>query len=261
MKAKKIKLLLVDDDDLGRRMMAVLLSGSGYDHELAANGKDAVEAVKTGAFDFVLMDIQMPYLDGYEATRQIRSWEAENDRKRTTIFALTAMLFAEETQKCIDAGMDGCIMKPFNSTELFGLIDAHVQQVETSTMQKKEVTDRALEEGNLLDIHSALPRFGNDINVYQEFLDEFFEQAHERLSIMRESFGAGNYKSLRDAAHNLKGVAASLGAMRLSVLARDLEQHSYKKDASMIEEMVLEIEKMFASLQSNAQDLLLQFED
>ena len=105
MGTKNLKLLLVDDDELNRRMMGLLLSGEGYDYETASNGMEAVEAVQTGEIDFVLMDLQMPQMDGYEATSNIRAWETETGHTHIPIIALTAMLFAEETKQCLAAGM------------------------------------------------------------------------------------------------------------------------------------------------------------
>jgi CheY-like chemotaxis protein len=247
----KYKILLVDDDFLNQRMMSLLLSNEGFSFETASNGEEALKAVQTQQFDLVLMDLQMPVLDGYEATRRIRAWEAK--KSHIPIIALTAMLFdEEEIQLCLDAGMDDCIIKPFNTIELFQVIKACVEKSAelTATQNTRRVN---LEEGNsLLDIQAALPRFGNDIHTYQEFLDEFIQELPDKIKQFWILFDSGDYQSLSANAHNLKGVSASLGAMQLSVSASKLDKQSCNREASLIEKALVECDKTALTLQENA---------
>lgn len=259
MNGKKLKILLVDDDDLSRRMLSLLISGEGYDYETASNGKEAVEAVQTGKFNFVLMDLQMPYMSGYEATSTIRAWEAETGQKHTPVIALTAMLFKEEKQLCLNAGMDDCVMKPFNTTELFQMIDKYAGGTEIVSVNTAEPDSLITKSANILDVQTALPRFGSDFQVYQEFLNEFLESLPDRMSEMQELFDGKHFKPLTDKAHNLKGVAANMGAMQLSSLALKLEELSQTEDAQSIEEILNKINSMIIELQETSADFLLEF--
>jgi len=127
------KILLVDDDELTRRMMGLVMSNKGYDLDTAANGIEAIEAVQSQSYDIVLMDLQMPLMDGFEATAEIRNWEA--DSRHTPIVALTAMLYGDEKQRCLNSGMDDCILKPFSMEMLFNLIEFYIDRSKGMTSQ------------------------------------------------------------------------------------------------------------------------------
>ena len=253
------KILLVEDDELSRRMMGLLLSSEGYDFDTASNGVEAVEAVKKQEYDFVLMDLQMPLMNGYDATRNIRSWEMEMGNNRIPIVALTAMLFEEEARQCLNAGMNDCIMKPFNTQELFKLIETYVGNTTLLSKQQSRTVVRRAVDKKLLDIQGALPRFGNDIQQYQELLEEFLDTLPDKIVQLLNSFRSRDYLALSDVAHNLKGVSASLGAMQLSALALQLDRQSRVGDSEQIEETLKEIEGMFNVLQDTAMELLSKF--
>ena len=107
----QLKILVVDDDDINRRLMKVLLGREGYDVDLAANGMEALDAVKYQRYNIVFMDLQMPVMDGVEASRRIREWE--EGASPTFLVALTASYLPEEGQILYEAGIDNYISKPF----------------------------------------------------------------------------------------------------------------------------------------------------
>ena len=116
-----MKILVAEDDFTMRQMLGTLLSRRKVDHVLVQDGMEAVEAWATGEFDMIFMDVQMPALDGFEATRMIR--ERENTLGgHTTIIAMTAHALERDRKECLDAGMDDYISKPINFNDLFGLI-------------------------------------------------------------------------------------------------------------------------------------------
>lgn len=119
-KIQTLRILVVDDDALGRRLMHVILTHEGHSVEVAANGFEALEAVKRQKFDIVFMDLNMPDMDGIEASRQIRAWENEN--AHTFIVALTASYLPEVGQILFDAGMDNYISKPFEVEQIQRLL-------------------------------------------------------------------------------------------------------------------------------------------
>lgn len=106
-----LKILVVDDDEINRRMMKVLLGLEGYQVDLAGNGEEALDAMKQEKFDIVFMDLQMPIMDGVEASRRLRDWE--QGKSRTFIVALTASYLPEDGQTLFEAGIDNYISKPF----------------------------------------------------------------------------------------------------------------------------------------------------
>ena len=106
-----LSILVVDDDELSRKLMRVLLTRQGHRVEVASNGLEALDAIKSQKFDIVFMDLQMPVMNGMEASRQVREWE--NEGVHTFIVALTADYFPEDGQKLFEAGMDNYLSKPF----------------------------------------------------------------------------------------------------------------------------------------------------
>lgn len=254
MVGKEPKILLVDDDELSRRMMGLLLSEKGYNYDTASNGFEAVESVQSQSYDIVLMDLQMPLMNGFDATRKIREWEA--GEKHTPIVALTAMLLDNEIQECMRVGMDECVAKPFDTDTLFQLIDSFVnkskQLTPTLDSQEKE-TAVALA---VLDMAEALPRFSKDINIYKEFLEEFIGDLPDKIKQLRENFLSDNFKALADSAHNLKGISASMGAKQLSYLSQVLDRNSQDGDSLLIRQTLDEIEKHVLVLQGEANHIL-----
>jgi CheY-like chemotaxis protein len=116
---QSLSILVVDDDEINRRLMRVLLTLEGHRVEVASNGLEAIDAVKRNKFDIVFMDLQMPEMDGIEASRQIRAWEDESTH--TFIVALTASYLPEIGQTLFEAGIDNYLSKPFQI--------AHIQQL------------------------------------------------------------------------------------------------------------------------------------
>lgn len=257
MVSKEPKILLVDDDELSRRMMGLLLSEKGYNYDTASNGVEAVAAVQSQSYDLVLMDLQMPVMDGYEATRAIREWEAGNTH--TSIVALTAMLFEDEMKNCLRVGMDECIAKPFNSDTLFQLIGSYVDKAEyiSSSIEThaNHPKDKPSEQV-VLDVEDTLPRFSKDINVYKQFLSEFVSELTDRINQFQTILLSGDFESLADKAHNLKGVSASMGAKRLSYLCQLLDQRCEEGDLLLIQETLKEIEQHVPLLLENAAKIL-----
>jgi len=247
---KEPKILLVDDDDLSRRMMGLLLSEKGYNYSTASNGLEAVEAVQSQLYDIVLMDLQMPVMDGFDATRKIREWEG--GEKHIPIVALTAMLFENEIRKCLDAGMDECVAKPFDTDTLFQLIETLVTKPKQLSSSKDLPATGNVEVSSVLDIQEALPRFSKDIQVYKEFLQEFIDELPDKIKRLRKAYNSGDLKSLADSAHNLKGISASMGATQLSSLSQVLDQRSTNGDSLSVQQALEEIEEHVLELQSEA---------
>ena len=119
-KVFSLKILVADDDALGRRLMHLILTKEGHRVELAANGLEALEAVKRNQFDIVFMDLHMPDMDGMEASRQIRAWEKGGSH--TFIVALTASYLPEIGESLFDAGMDNYISKPLDVAQVQRLL-------------------------------------------------------------------------------------------------------------------------------------------
>lgn len=122
-----MRILLAEDDPTMRQMMSTLLSRKRIEHTVVGDGLSAVEAWEESDYDFILMDVQMPVMDGLSATRMIREKESERGG-HTIIIALTAYAMPSDRKKCLDAGMDEYMSKPIDFEQLFSLFDDYLQQ-------------------------------------------------------------------------------------------------------------------------------------
>lgn len=250
---RKLKILVVDDDDLNRRMMKILLTREGHDVDLATNGMDALDAVKYQRFDVVFMDLQMPTMDGMEASRRIREWEKEG--LHTFIVALTASYMPEQGHLLFEAGIDNYISKPFDFEHIqrmLGLISKKPQPAAATTIPALDQTARI----EVLDIQKGIERVGGDLEVYKELLSDFVEELSGRLYVLECHLLERNMDALSRAAHNLKGVSSNLGAMELAECASKLDKQSNEGYTQTHEGLFLELKKAETDLLRTANDFL-----
>lgn len=250
----RIKILVVDDDDLNRRMMKVLLGREGYDVDLAANGMEALDAVKYHHYHMVFMDLQMPVMDGVEASRRIREWE--RDSLHTFIVALTASYLPEEGQRLYEAGIDNYISKPFELEHIQRMLQyVSDKRTESRVAQKPPLSEMPLSH-EMLDVSLGLRRVGGDAEVYRELLADFVHELPAKLESIRSHFLERDLSMLGRAAHNLKGVAANLGAMKLSESAAKLDKQCNDGYTESIEGLILEIQEVGSRLRDVVRDFL-----
>jgi signal transduction histidine kinase/ActR/RegA family two-component response regulator len=124
--AGRFRVLIVDDNEINRQVLGLILDSAGIEHAEAEDGRGGVEAATTGGFDAILMDIQMPVMDGFEATRRIRAWEADAGRPRMPIYIVSANGLQEHVEAGIAAGADGHLNKPVSVPQLLGALEPHV---------------------------------------------------------------------------------------------------------------------------------------
>ena len=212
----ELSILVVDDDQLNQRMMKLILSREGYEILIASNGVEAVELAKVHEFDIILMDLQMPVMDGIHASRQIREWE--NGGRHSFIVALTASYLPEKGQELFDAGIDNYISKPFDLE--------HLKQIIRYSHNRGKITPEtaSVESGGAFSSEMGLFKVGGSEDIYRELLSDFIEELPRRVETIRMCSSRNELEVLSRAAHNLKGVAANLGAMRLSERAGILEK-------------------------------------
>jgi hypothetical protein len=244
-----LKILIVDDDEQSLRMLNIILRHEGHLVKTASNGVEAVDAVKSNELDLVLMDVQMPLMDGFEATRQIRGWEGQDNH--LAVVGLTAVLDSE-FQKCIQAGMDGIISKPFDTEEFHELIADFVNKNRVMTKQKSAVD---LAELPILDVQGAVKRLAGDEENYKILLEEFVESLTGKFEELVGDFETSNWQSLSRRAHNLKGLSAGFGAVELSRRALELDQYVNEDRYELAREKLMELGMCMASLKMEAQNL------
>lgn len=249
-----LKILVVDDDDLNRRMMRLILVRDGHDVQVVANGLEALDAVKEQRFDIVFMDLQMPIMDGFEASRQIREWE--NGGVRTYIVALTASYMPEEGQRLFEAGIDNYISKPFEVEHIQKLLNV-IARADHSTpaVEHFEVVDFPPNDG-ILDIQQGLHQFSGDLKTYRELLSDFIQELPGRIGTLEQLLADGDMAQLSREAHNLKGVSSNFGALQLSVNAGKLDKQCNEDYTDQVQTLILETKRAGIALQNTATDFL-----
>jgi signal transduction histidine kinase/DNA-binding NarL/FixJ family response regulator len=202
---KGVNILLVDDGETNRKLISLFLTRGGATVQMAENGALAVHAAENGKFDVILMDMQMPVMDGYTATRRLR----ENGYSGPVI-ALTAHAMKGDREKCHAAGCSGYLSKPVNVDELVGAIQGALKSVpapETSNREMTNQTARPLATENPM-IKSTLPTEDEEI---REVVREFVDSISDRLDAMSAALTAENYDDLAKLAHALKGSGGTAG--------------------------------------------------
>ena len=213
-------LLLVEDNEINQQVARELLESAGFLVEIAENGKEAVEAINSKKYDLVLMDLQMPVMDGYEAVRHIRNSGIED----LPIVAMTADAMSGVKEKVLEYGMNGYVTKPIRPDRLFGVLLDLIPGLESFDIDSMPMitTDLSVFDG-ILDHESALFRVGGDPEFYGSLLESFkndFTSFRERLLASEKE---SREKSVR-LAHSMKGVSGNLGASKIHDIADKIEQ-------------------------------------
>ncbi len=223
---RALRILLAEDNAVNRRVVTVLLEKRGHSVVAAVNGRDVLTAIAAETFDLVLMDVQMPEMDGFEATAAIRHAEADGPT-RLPIIALTAHAMKGDRDKCVAAGMDGYLSKPVNAAELFALIESvapsgsHAPATAPIAHAMPEVQEAPQESA--LDLRDVLERVDGDRALVRELAQLYLDESPRMLAEIRRCVEAGDAHGLESAAHNLKGACASLGAKPMARVAFSLE--------------------------------------
>ena len=223
------RLLVVEDNDINQQVARGILEGNGFVVEMAENGRLGVEAVAKTAYDAVLMDIQMPEMDGYQASREIRKDSAFND---LPIIAMTANAMSGDREKAMDAGMNDHVAKPIDVGQLLHVLRKWVRP--TAPLEAPATgtaADGANEPsggtkfGELpgIDIQNGLGRFGGNTELFKDLLKKFAANQADVPVQIRQALDKQDMETARRLAHTAKGVAGNVGALELFKTATDLD--------------------------------------
>ena len=250
-------LLLVDDYPPNVEVALQFLKTAGYRVDLAQDGKKAVAMAMENRYDLILMDIQMPELDGYETTRIIRR-DSELNRD-VPILALTANAFASDSEKAVSAGMNGLIAKPIRHEALLSAVSSSIAEAqppetvksinETAKSVKKKVhpADRSPERGVPLDYRAFVDEI-QDEGSARVLIDGYLEAVAAQLPRLRGLLESGDFKTLHREAHSMKGGAMNIMAADFEQAARSLEQAAKERTAGACEGGIGIVEKEYLRL-------------
>ncbi|TCW78908.1 hybrid sensor histidine kinase/response regulator [Burkholderia sp. SRS-46] len=246
--AASARVLLVEDNAVNQQIALAMLEDTGYEVAVAENGRQALERLANETFDVVLMDCQMPQMDGFEATRLLRRREAETGAPRLPVIALTANAISGDRERCLAVGMDDYLSKPFHRDALLKLL-AHFSRGNAPAAVAVAASDDAIDaidaviaaanaapeadanviDRKALDALRALQRPGRP-DVLTRIIDQFNLDAPRLIGDMHAAVAAGDAVALKIAAHTLKSSSANVGARLLSVRCRQIEQFARAAD-------------------------------
>ncbi|AFM23031.1 response regulator [Desulfomonile tiedjei] len=249
---RPLRILLAEDNAFNQKVASGMLSGMGHSISVVPNGAEAVEAYTRGGFDVILMDVQMPLMDGFEATAAIRAFE-KNGAPRIPIVAMTAHAMAGDRERCLNAGMDGYVAKPISSEELFCALEGIASDAKTAEDVTRQAASGLLD---VLDLESLLDAVGGQEALVKEMLDIFREDAPKLLIDLKLAVGSNNFEEIRSTAHSLKGMVGGLGAKYAFDAVSELERIAISSDPVRTEPGLRSVEKelsrVFAALPSEA---------
>ena len=254
--AGALGILVVDDDDLNRSMISIMLTQQGYPADFATNGAEALEAVQRRKYDLIFMDLMLPDMNGRDVARRIREWEA--GRFRVPIVALTAYDLPGQPLELLKAGMDDYLFKPYNGRQLARLIRLYtgVEAQEQSAAASGERVHIADSEASVLDYESALEDLSNNMEDYTSLLGDFIASLPGRLARMQEDYRTAAFEELARECHNLKSISAGLGAAQLSRYVTQLERLANQRDVPAAGELLEQVGKRVEYLQLAAEAFL-----
>jgi two-component system sensor histidine kinase/response regulator len=248
---QSIRILLAEDKLINQKVALNQLQNLGYTADVASNGREAIEALEKKSYDLVLMDCQMPEVDGYEATAEIRRREGAS--RHTIIVAMTAHAMEGDREKCLAVGMDGYISKPVKSEAL----DAVLKRWGASLERKPEAVDATatarpsvedVMDANVLARFRRLERDGRSGSV-RELIELFISDASPLLDGLRAAAAEDNTPVLQEAAHGLKGCCAVLGIRRMAALCEELEEQGSGMTTLQVIAIVSQLEREFERIQ------------
>jgi CheY-like chemotaxis protein len=283
-KKQGLRILLAEDNPINQKLAVVLLQKAGYSVDAVENGAQALERVQSNPYNVVLMDVQMPEMDGLEATHRIREME-RGTGQHVPIIAMTAHAMQGDRERCLESGMDDYVSKPLEPKVLFNVLERwsqasqemveEVQDYSSSedvfsadlddglfgedvTLASDEIENAAAtipevsyENMAPLNMDSALSRFDGDRGFLTEMLKEFMDHLPGRLAEIHAAQQDRDAGRLARMAHNLKGVSLNFSAEAVADLALKLEETGKSEDLTGAAVLVAQLEKEIRRLQDH----------
>lgn len=253
--------LLVEDNEINQLVALEMLQSLGMQVSIAGNGEDAVRMVKQGKFDVVLMDIQMPGMDGYQATAQIRT-DPRFTYASLPIIAITAHALADDREKALDAGLNDYVTKPIDMIQLTNALLGWLDPQENVQFQENKSYRLAVQGESApmamlpamldsINIESALARLGGNQKLYTRLLLLFYTNQGDTVDDVYAALQNNDLPLARRLTHTLKSVAATIGADKLSAVAKDMETAAAQGNAGLFAENLVRLRQEFADVMAS----------
>ena len=260
---RETQILLVEDYPTNQQVALRHLRGAGYQVDLAENGRQAIEMFRRKLYNIVFMDLQMPIMDGFEATKSIIQMSDRinhitlNDRSevpsRPPIIAMTAHAVKGDREKCLEVGMDDYISKPLRRRELLAMVEKWIKPQKTAEEPAPPISESRpqskVQIDAPLDYERAIDEFEGDEGFFREVLDGFLNNVRAQIPKIRKAIEENDSITVKNEAHSIKGGASNLTAEDLAAAAKDLEELGKSGDVSGADRALSDLENEFLALE------------
>lgn len=258
------RFLLVEDNLVNQEVASGMLRKLGCRVDVVNHGKEAIEAIKTRHYDLILMDVQMPEMDGFEATQQIRSSSTVPDsRRHIPIIAMTAHAMDGDRDRCVAAGMNDYICKPIallpmvnTIARCLGLDVMNNDQINESSEAQIDVSAPKQTLEVVFDAQKLVERFMGDAGLVAEIVADFLVQLPNETAVIRDAMAHGDFEQVAQRAHALRGAAANMDAEQLASIVAGIEAKSMTRDDSQMRQDFEQLEGAIARLVVELQNWL-----
>ncbi|MEH2061267.1 MAG: ATP-binding protein [Nostoc sp.] len=244
----KLRILLTEDNLVNQKIALKQLQNLGYRADVAGNGQEALQLLEKNPYDLILMDYQMPVLDGLETTREIHRWPESRFASgyRPVVIAMTANAMKKDQEMCLDAGMDDYLSKPVKKEKLAATLEhwARVIFLAKETAFEQIVSPTDVDSVDLpIDWERLHELSENNPEFELELLQIFVEDIQPRLEAVKIAIAADDFEQLALQGHQIKGSSANMGVTTMSLAAEKLEQLAYKQERRGSSNLILELEE------------------
>ncbi len=270
LKASKLKILIAEDNPINQKVVLHQLRSFGYDADVVGNGREVLNLLECIHYDIILMDCQMPEIDGYETTRVIRQLDSE--KSKIVIMAMTANAMKEDRDRCIDCGMDDYLSKPIRKEDIAQKLADWEKKIFAQNAIASSVpitsditsTDNMNVDTSSLEVNfkisKSLPLIdwtyidsiadGSE-EFKAEILQTFFESTSESLGHLEQAITENDYHKIAQISHSIKGASSNLGMISIAAIANDLQQVVKNQKEENMQEMFQKIQSLFSQIQNS----------
>ncbi|SFM60057.1 PAS domain S-box protein [Methanolobus profundi] len=244
-----LRILVVEDNIVNQNVAKSILRKLGISADIANNGVEALKTLEENTYALVLMDVQMPEMDGFETTRQIRNLQSAVLDHHVPIIAMTAYAMKGDKERCYEAGMDDYISKPIEFQPLIRVLNKWSTVLEEVPINDvpSENKDRQ-QELPIFDSQSFMERMMDDMDIARKIIDIFLKSTPNLIDDLKDAIDKGDISSINSNAHSLKSSCANLSGIILSNLAGEIEVATMSEKIGTIRKIIPEIEKEFELL-------------
>jgi len=260
------RILLVEDNQVNQAVALAMLAKAGYRADVAANGREALEALERVAYDLVLMDCQMPEMDGFAATRKLRSPDSTALNRNVPVIAMTANAMLGDRERCMAAGMDDYISKPIKPRELAQMLDKwlargpHAHQEAQQVEEDGDTDEAMLPDDTIFNQADLLERVGDSVELMHEIVAIALEDLPRQLRQLKAAVSGDDRDAIRHVAHAIKGCAANISAGQLCRAAGLMEQEAQTATPEQLQRRLRQVESRIEKLLERLQQLTLKTE-